>query len=104
MDWKPGQSLVVDGIRHAEVLEELRRIAAPSNVFLVFVSVDESVREARLLERDGRKSEELKVVETHSTETQSKTVLPLMADLIVDGNQPDSEIADEVLRWIRQRI
>lgn len=104
VNWKPEQSLVVDGIRHAEILEELRRLAAPNNVFLVFVAVDDSVRETRLLERDGRKPEELKAIEKHSTETQVKAILPSMADLIVDGNRTDSEIADEVLRWIRQRV
>jgi cytidylate kinase len=101
-NWKLGQNLVVDGIRHAEILEELRRAAAPGNVFLVFVSVDDMIRQARLLERDGSEDEELKVIETHSTETQAKMILPLMADLIVDGNQPDSEIADEVLSWFQR--
>ena len=35
--WKPGQHLIVDGVRHAKIVDALHRATEPSRVFLVFV-------------------------------------------------------------------
>jgi cytidylate kinase len=46
--WKPGQHLVVDGVRHAKIVDALHRTTKPSRVFLVFVEVNEKVRKKRI--------------------------------------------------------
>jgi hypothetical protein len=74
--WQPGQSLVVDGIRHAEAVEELKRLVSPSPVLLVFIATSEPARETRLRERNVAESSDLQRIESHSTEVQVQTVLP----------------------------
>src|SRR5437764_382109 len=43
-DWKPGQPLVIDGVRHFEVDDLLRRMVGPSKYVLTYVSVDDQTR------------------------------------------------------------
>src|SRR5438105_3821546 len=38
-DWKPGQPLVIEGIRHAEVKDALERLVSPSKFVLTYLLV-----------------------------------------------------------------
>nr|MDZ8016369.1 AAA family ATPase [Nostoc sp. ZfuVER08] len=102
VDWEPGQPLVVDGIRHAEILSTLRRLVAPSELFLVFVAVNDSTREARLIERGLTHREQWQQFEAHSTETQVQTVLRAIADFTVDSTQKIEELVKEIVKWVQQ--
>ena len=51
-DWESGGPLVIDGIRHAEIVAALRAVLAPTEFRLVYISVAEDVRKTRLLRRD----------------------------------------------------
>jgi len=100
--WQPGQSLVVDGVRHAEVVQELQRLVAPSKLLLVFVATSEPVRKSRLRERNMADYRKLQRIESHSTEAQVKTVLPEMADLTVDGTKSIDTLLQEIEAWVHQ--
>lgn len=95
--WRPGTSLVVDGIRHREVLEAIQKLAAPVEIRLVFVAINQQVQTQRMLGKDVATVEELQRVEADSTEEQVKTVLPEMADITVDGTQPPDEIVQKII-------
>ncbi len=86
--WKPGQSLVIDGIRHQDVLNKLKEIVSPSSFVLVYISINEENRWRRIAQRDGLSSNELNNVDEHSTEKETKLVLEQLADIIIDGEQP----------------
>ena len=43
-DFVPGGDFVLDGVRHVQVLEHLDRIAAPSDVRLIFLKADTELR------------------------------------------------------------
>jgi hypothetical protein len=103
VEWRIGQSLVVDGVRHVEVRQTLKRITAPSKVVLVFIQLGESERKARLDEA-GTPSAHLEEWASHSTEVQVATTLPKIADLIVDGSRPLEDLAREVEQWVRDFI
>jgi dephospho-CoA kinase len=103
VDWKPGQPLVVDGIRHAEIVSTLRRLVAPSELLLVFVSVNESTRKTRLIERGLTHREQWQQIEAHSTEAQVQTVLPGIANLNVDSTQKIEELVKEIVTWVQQQ-
>lgn len=92
-DWKPGQSLVIEGVRHAEVNILLRNLVAPSRYFLAYLKVDDDLRKQRL-RREGIDDRELIHVETHPTEEQVTRVLPHIADYIFEGSQPLPVILD----------
>lgn len=100
VNWKPGQPLIVDGIRHAEAVSALRSLVAPSELLLVFIAVNESTREARLIERGLTHCEQWQQFETHSTEAQVQTVLREMANLTVDSTRKTEELVLEIVNWI----
>ncbi len=100
--WQPGQSLVVDGVRHAEVVQELQRLVAPSKLLLVFIATSEPVRKNRLRERNMADYRKLQRIESHSTEAQVKTVLQGMVDLTVDGTQSTDILRQGIVAWVHQ--
>jgi cytidylate kinase len=99
-DWEPGDSLVVDGIRHVEVVAALRAVIAPDQFRLVYISLAEDVREARLSERDNISRGGARQYDAHSTEAQVES-LSRIADLVVDGSLPDSKITEKIVRWVQ---
>jgi cytidylate kinase len=101
-DWRSGEPLIVEGVRHAEIIEALRRVVAPLEVRLVFLEVTDVRRIERLQMRDSAVVERLKQVESHSTEKQVSTVLPEMADLRVSGDKSISELVLEIVTWVHQ--
>jgi cytidylate kinase len=103
VDWKPGQNLVVDGIRHAKIIDALRRVTEPSRVFLVFVRVDERVRRKRLLDNRDAGKQAAFGYEAHTTEADVNTVLPALADLVADGARPVPDLVNQIVAWIQDR-
>ncbi len=96
-----GQGFVIDGIRHLEVLEELRRAVAPQEVCLIYVEAPETAIHRRLMEErveDGK----IDAWEQHSTETQVQGSLAGLAELVVQNSdaRPMSETAQEILRFL----
>jgi dephospho-CoA kinase len=79
-EWQLGSSLVIDGIRHVQVLENLRSLVKPMPLILVFVEADDSRRTSRLAERGEGEEARLGLVESHSTERDVLEDLPQLAD------------------------
>ncbi|HKQ09500.1 MAG TPA: metallophosphoesterase [Blastocatellia bacterium] len=102
-DWIPGQSLIVDGLRHAEIVNVLRRIVFPSQLYIIYIEVTEGLRASRLSERN-EDAKQPGLIDSHSTEAQVQSVLPGISDLFVDGNKPLDLLVDEVLSWASKRI
>lgn len=100
--WSAGEPLIVDGIRHAEVVDALRRLVAPLELRLVYIDVDEEARRARLRQDDGDLPEKLQMVERHSTEEQVKNRVPALADLRLPGDKPVVELVSTVVNWVHQ--
>lgn len=94
--WRPGQGLVVDGIRHITAVNTLNRLVCPQSVFLVHMAIDEDIRHNRIAMRDGAQAE-WKKAEDHSTEADVKEALPRAANMVVDATLPVEVLADEVL-------
>jgi len=99
--WKNGENLIIDGIRHKEALDQIKKITSPSDVYLVFIELDLKNRESRIVNTEN--FENIKRYELHSTEKQVNKVLPEISDLIIDGNKSIGEITDEILRWLNEK-
>jgi cytidylate kinase len=100
--WNSGEPLVIDGVRHAAVFEALRRLVAPLELRLVFVSVDETTRLKRLKQTDRDVIGRLKDVESHSTEREVTDKLPSLASRHVQGDRPAKEVVREIVGWVHQ--
>lgn len=100
-NYLPGTGLVIDGIRHVEILELMRQIIAPDRLLHVHVEAPDRVRQDRI-ETRNRLGEGASLVglEIHSTERQVLDVLPQRADIIV--NSGDS--LESVVASIRSRL
>lgn len=96
--WIPGGTLIVDGVRHVEIAEVLRRLVSPSVFRLVHVAASASVRSERLVSR-GENAVDLQVFDAHSTERDVRDRLRELSDLQVDGEQPLEVAIEEVSRW-----
>lgn len=97
--WGPGRDLVVDGLRHVEVLLTLKHKVAPSKVLYVDVSVDPLRRDEGVRDR-GIAEQVLYRYERDLTEAQLARILPAYADLKVDGTLGFSINIDEIVRRI----
>jgi dephospho-CoA kinase len=86
-EWQSGSSLVIDGIRHVQVLESLRRLVEPTPLILVFVEADDSLRISRLAERGEGEDGRLGSVESHSTEQDVIEGLPQLADIRLSADE-----------------
>ena len=55
--WQAGEPLVIEGVRHKEILNSLRQLVAPLEARLVFLSIDEQERFRRLAQRESHENE-----------------------------------------------
>ncbi len=99
-----GEGLIIDGIRHSEAINTIRKIMAPSKVYLAHLTLNQRDRENRLLSRDFVNKESLLKFEEHSTEEQVKTLLPHLADVILSNSNTLNDVVEEAVAWIRHQI
>ncbi|MCO8125533.1 AAA family ATPase, partial [Stieleria sp. TO1_6] len=65
--WTPGSRVVVDGVRHIDVLRELQELLFPVPLKLVYVQVSDATQASRFTSSDtGKRRTE---IESHATET-----------------------------------
>jgi len=99
--WRPGQSVVVEGVRHVKAVDELRALAAPGRLMLVFIEVPEDELLARLSEKGIMHADALREFEAHSTEVDVKSKLRAVSDRVVDGTRPVSDLMHEITAYVR---
>lgn len=100
--WHHGNPVVIDGVRHVEVVSALRRLVSPGRFALVFVTTAEGVRLDRLKTEGLSEDRQCARVEAHSTESQVRGPLAGIAELIVDGALPANNNARTIVRWLAQ--
>ena len=100
--WQSGEPLVIDGLRHKEILDALRRIVAPLEVRVVYLEIDDQRRHERLMQEEHVDEKKLSQVEAHSTEKQVANVLPNLADLTVSADRPVDDLVRDIVTWVHQ--
>ncbi|MGB5970004.1 MAG: AAA family ATPase [Spirulinaceae cyanobacterium] len=101
-NWKPEHPLVIDGIRHSEIVSILRQIVSPLDFSLIFVFVNESVRCNRLVERGFSNYQHQQKIEADSTEVQVQNILSKIADLTLDGTHNSKDLVQEIVIWMQK--
>ncbi len=99
--WEPGQSLVIDGVRHQAAIDTLKLLVKPSLFLLIHININESEQKTRLNRKEIINLQQIKVIENHSSEKDVKSILPNIADLIVDGTYPIDDIILGIISWVK---
>jgi hypothetical protein len=99
--WQAGEPLVIEGVRHQEIMNSLRQRVAPLEVRLVHLEVDEQERNRRLEKRESSTPDRTKAVESHSTERQVRDILPQNADLRISTQGPEEIVVEKIVEWIQ---
>jgi adenylate kinase family enzyme len=95
--WTPDRPLIIDGVRHIEVLDALGEILAPADDLLIYIKIDRTTQETRLKQDDLRHQKSLLELERHPTESQVRSRLPDRASLVLDGTRLPEELVQEVI-------
>jgi dephospho-CoA kinase len=95
------QPVVIDGLRHKEIWDLLRRIISPARLVLIYIDVPEAVRFERLRVRDGASDVGIQSAEMHSTEIQVAGEIRSRADLIVDNSGEVSGAVSAIVASVR---
>ncbi len=100
--YQAGQPLVIDGIRHMEIAEEIRVQVAPAELKLIYVEAEETTIKARL-SQGGKHRGDIRRLELDPTEVQVRTTVRGQADINIrtDEGHTLEDMVDEVVRWLR---
>ena len=104
IDWKLTRSVVLDGLRHAEVRHALLLYLKERNATLKVVYVDMSEREREESEKKrGISLRQLTAYNKDLTEAQIYNVIPAYADLRVPGSLPRELAVDMIINRLIAR-
>jgi dephospho-CoA kinase len=96
-----GDCLIVDGIRHEEVLEAISLLYPEQPVKLIHVEAPKEVRKARL--EIGSEAPEAALGDDHKVESQANKEVRNVADFVVDtSGDIDTNVA-QILNWLQRQ-
>src|ERR1700720_2787391 len=77
-------SVVIDGLRHSHVYKILRAISRPRQLICVYIDLDDATRLDRLRSRGGLNEEDVRKLESHSTELEVSGPVRQLANFTVN--------------------
>jgi len=99
-----GRSIIIDGIRHLEVVRLMGSLLAPAQLRLIYVAIDETTREERMAGRQGFAEPLLEQIDMHSTELEVSRYLAHAGNLVVDGATEVPVLTNQIVAWVRQHM
>ncbi len=96
--WKKGMCVVVDGIRHVHVLEELKKILEPVSIKLVYINIADQLQAQRLIDSGSMHS--LELVQSHQTEADVLDRLVQIADWQINGDGKLGDCVDLIVSHV----
>ena len=98
--WRPGESLIIDGVRHKSVLEALHRIVGYAKVTTIYIHADAKFRKAHLLSRGEIGFDGIDLIDSHKVEWEVVNELPNVAAKRIEVpfyEGPDPDRSEEFL-------
>ena len=96
-NWKRKMPLIVEGVRHQEVLDTLKKIASPERVVLIYINTEDHIRFSRMLVSGQGVPDE-----RHSTEIQVQDTLLNKADVVINNNESVEKAVSEAIGWLKR--
>jgi dephospho-CoA kinase len=97
--YQPGESLVIDGLRHMITIPIICALIEPSSMKIIRVSVPEEIRLQRLRDRGEGDASSVARIESHSSEQELGSIAE-MADFVVRGDRPRAMNIAEITAWL----
>lgn len=100
--YRRGSTIVIEGIRHSIVVDELRIQVAPAELIHIHISVDDATIHHRLQD-EGISDPRASRLEVDPTEAEVLTILPERADKTFKYSNLDTpgQVADEIISWLQ---
>jgi adenylate kinase family enzyme len=99
--WEVGKPLIIDGVRHIEVLDTLARLLSPARGYLIYINVDPTTQAERLKTDPLPHEQTLDELQQHPTEAQVRKRLRDRAALVLDGTQDPGELTRIVIEFFK---
>lgn len=97
--WKPGEAVIVEGLRHAQAVTALRQVTAPLPAFLFYLDLPAAEGLARASTRDGKPNNP---DGTHPVE-QDLPAVRALADFIVPvHNRDPAAVTRHILAYLTE--
>ncbi|PDM40525.1 hypothetical protein CN643_08695 [Parageobacillus yumthangensis] len=103
-NWTYGQSLIVEGVRHKEVLSILKQLTYQDRLLFVFVSLRDEIRKQRIMKRGKDLINDLHDIEQDSTEIQLHQDLSAYADIIINNEDDPYKTVKELLIKLKEKL
>lgn len=97
-DFRPGQGLVLDGIRHIDVLSVIKDLVRPQTVRLVYVESPVADR----VRRNRSDLHQIQEIDSHPVEREAAR-LKSAADLFLDTSKDEEATFQTLLQWAKPR-
>jgi cytidylate kinase len=97
-DFRPGDRLILDGVRHKEVLQTISKLSQGQPVALIYLHTALKNRMAR--DESSASEQDLQLEDSHKVESQVHSELRELADLVVETSQGPSSTLSHILSWI----
>ncbi|WP_075336090.1 AAA family ATPase [Archangium gephyra] len=97
LSWSRSEPLILDGIRHEKAVESIKKLVAPANFSLVYLSVDKTIRVGRLSTVRPHDAIAIERLEQHSTERDVHSKLSDLADIVLDGSRAVPTLVQDAL-------
>jgi cytidylate kinase len=96
--FSPGEQIVLDGVRHKEVLEAVANLSPAQPIKLIYLVASIGVRRAR-----SPRNVDLASIDSHEVESHIEKDLRALADLVIDTEGDADESFHRLISWIRAK-
>lgn len=94
------EPLVIDGLRHDTILQELRSIIYPKKIFHIHLNITDDIRSQRLLKTRLIAMKDINILDSHKNEIQVITNLGNSADIIINADNEIDVVVSDLSVWV----
>jgi cytidylate kinase len=94
-------SVVIDGLRHSRMHKILREISKPRQLISIYIDLDDAIRFDRLRNRGGLCEDEVRKLESHSTELEVSGPIRRLATFTVNNSGSINRTVETVIALLR---
>ena len=96
VQFSPGEQIVIDGVRHKEVLEVISKISHNQPMKVIYLTASDRTRRRRTPQHL-----ELASIESHEVESEVERDIKGLADFVIETEGDAGETFQLLVNWIR---